>query len=107
MRTTICQSFSVTRGLFVFIQKRIQAIRKLEQCLMTAVRMGNPNVIQVKVWVLALVGIFNTLKIWMTVHASGAKCYEDVSNHGNHPSILRCFFLLNLNVRYGEESREA
>ncbi|XP_074608699.1 cilia- and flagella-associated protein 46-like [Acropora palmata] len=39
------------------VEKRIKAIRKLEQCLMTAVRMGNPNVIQtgcVTMWNLSL-----------------------------------------------------
>lgn len=39
------------------VERRIQAIRKLEQCLMTAVRMGNPNVIQagcVTMWNLSL-----------------------------------------------------
>ena len=35
-------------GVQFFPQRRIQAIRKLEQYIMTAVRMGNPNVIQVR-----------------------------------------------------------
>lgn len=39
------------------VERRIQAIRKLEQCIMTAVRTGNPNIIQtgcVTMWNLTL-----------------------------------------------------
>ena len=58
--TNARQAFFYNNDLIVcfFFQRRIQAIRKLEQYIMTAIRTGNPNVIQVRFLSKLLIIIF-------------------------------------------------